>query len=188
MAEFQLIPESPLKGFSKNFGKTTLAEVNGFALVAIATPLEGERKLKTALKKHFGCAWPKVGQAALGTDGAAFLRIQNDMGFMRLPYKGDRADFIVEEKIGAAAYVTDQGDTWSELELKGPLALDALARLVMLDLSLASYPIGSVTRTLADHMGVILYRTGEDTFSMFAPSSFARNFLHAVEVSLEYVS
>ena len=43
-------------------------------------------------------------------------------------------------------------------------------------------------RTVMEHLGVLILRTGEDDYLLLSASSSAKSFLHAVEVSLTNVN
>jgi len=94
----------------------------------------------------------------------------------------------VNAELKGAAYTTDQTDNWVVLALSGPLALAALERLCPIDLHDSSFPIDSSARTVMEHMGAVICRTGEDSFLLMSASSSAASFLHAVETSLIYVA
>jgi len=179
-----LKPKTPLNGYSERFGETVLEEVTGMGLVSIATPRGGNDALQGAVQSAYGCALPTVGSSTLGQDGAMrFLGLQPDQVFALFAYDGDTAVGEVEKVLGENGYYTDQSDSWVILRLSGGAAVSALARICPLDLDVSVFPVGTVTRTVMEHMGVIILREGTGGFFLMAARSSAANFLHAVEQS-----
>ncbi|MDX1786447.1 MAG: sarcosine oxidase subunit gamma, partial [Roseovarius sp.] len=69
--------------------------------------------------------------------------------------------------------------------ISGPGSLAALERICMLDLHPDAFKVNAVARTVMEHMGAIIARTGEDTYLLLSASSSAKSFLHAIELSIE---
>ena len=183
-----LAPVSPLGGFSRDFAGARLREPEDLAIVALALPLGEEAAALAAIGAGFSAAPPAVGRSALSADGAfRLLRLGQDQLFVLFQRPTPDAEAVVARKIGAAAWITDQTDVWAALELSGPLARAALARICPLDLDPRAFGPDAVARTIMEHLGTIVARTGEDAFLLLSASSSARSFLHAVETSIEYV-
>ena len=181
--------KTPLNGYSETFGDTVLAEVTGMGLVSIATPRGGGDALQAAVQSAYGCALPLTGSSILGQDGAMrLLGLQPDQVFALFAYDGDKAVSEVEKVLGENGYYTDQSDSWVILRLSGGAAAEALARICPLDLDVSVFPVGTVTRTVMEHMGAIILREGTDGFILMAARSSAANFLHAVEQSVRNVT
>ena len=189
MSEFVLTPHAPLGGFHRDFDGITLAEVTGMSLVSIAPPLGGETGLETALKNAYGAAMPQTGSSTLSTDGGVrFIGLQPGQIFVLFPHEGDEAIRVVAEKLGDSGYYTDQSDSWAMLRISGPKCIEALERICMLDLSPETFPVDTATRTLMEHLGVILIRESATSFLLMSARSSAKSFLHAVETSAVNVS
>jgi len=181
--------KTPLNGYSERFGETVLEEVTGMGLVSIATPRGGGDALQGAVQSAYGCALPATGSSTIGGDGAIrLLGLQPDQVFALFAYDGDTAVTEIENALGENGYYTDQSDSWAMLRLSGSAAIDALARICPLDLDMSVFPDGTVTRTVMEHMGVIILREGTDGFFLMAARSSAANFLHAVEQSVRNVT
>lgn len=189
MADNKLTPKAPLNGYGETFGMTALEEVTGMALVSIATPRGGAAGLTSIVQSAYGCALPDAGKTTISEDmSLRLLGLQQDQAFALFAYKGDRAVAEIEDKLGTLGYYTDQSDGWAMLRLSGPAALAALERICPLDLDEAAFPIGTVARTVMEHMGVIVLREGTDAFLLLGARSSAANFLHAVEQSVRNVT
>ena len=180
---------TPLDGYREDFGGTTLEEATGVGLVSIATPRGGRDALHTAIQTAYGCDLPNAGSSTLGADGAMrLLGMQQDQAFALFDYTGDAAVSEVSKAVGEAAYYADQSDSWAMLRLSGEAAIDALERICRLDLDERVLPVGSVARTVMEHMGVVLFREGTDAFLLMGARSSAKNLLHAVEQSVRNVT
>ena len=188
MSDYSLAAQSALSNFYKTFGNTELRETTAKAIVSMATPLNGEQALSTQIETVFGVSMPRVGGFALSeVNNTQFLRIQTDQCLVLFDYSGDRAVQDFAQKIDTA-YLSDQSDSWVMLHLSGENARPALARICPIDLHPAVFGPGSVTRTLMEHLGVIIICEAENTYTLMALHSFADSFLHAIKVSIENVS
>jgi len=93
----------------------------------------------------------------------------------------------IKEKLGNAAYCTDQSDSWVSLSLSGPLARTALERICPIDLHANSFAVNTVARTTMEHLGVVITRTDEDEFLLMSAASSADSFLHAITTSVKNI-
>ena len=111
-----------------------------------------------------------------------------DLAFVLFERATPDAEEAVAERLGDAAYLTDQTDTWCALEIEGPVCRTALERICPLDLHPRGFAVDDVARTVMEHLGVIIARTREHGFLLLSASSSAGSFLHAVETSARNVS
>lgn len=188
----ELIATTPLGGYAKTFGATTLAEPQGLAIVSLACPRGGDEAFEAALSSVFGLDLPAPGASV--TDGAARLVWMAPDQLFAL-FRRDTpdaatsiADRMTAAETGGAAYLTDQTDNWCALTIDGPEARAALERICPLDLHSAAFPEDAAARTVMEHMGALIIRTGADRFMLLSTSSSAPSFLHAIEVSLRNVT
>ena len=186
MADMTLTARPPLGGFAHDFGEANLAEITDHALVSLATPNGGEKALDATLKKAFKCALPAPGQST-ASGKMRVLGLQRDQVFLFFAHDGDRAMEAVAGKLGEAGYYTDQSDSWVMLRLAGPMSRSALERICPLDLHPDVFTVGTVSRTVMEHLGTIILRDGEDSFVLMSARSSAKSFLHAVETSIRNV-
>lgn len=189
MSDLTLTSAPPLAGYARSFGTTALKAPKDLAIVSIALPLGQEEAADKAVETAFGVALPAVGTSQVAKDGtSAIMRLGSDQAFVLFPCATPDAEPQVAAKLNGAAYTTDQTDAWCALELSGPLARPALERICMVDLHPDAFAVNAIARTVMEHMGAIIARTGEDTYLLLSASSSAKSFAHAVEVSLENVS
>ena len=106
---------------------------------------------------------------------------------LAFPHATPDANASVQAKLNGTGYTTDQTDNWVILEVSGKATLSALERLCPLNLDLDAFPVGASGRTVMEHMGALIVRTGEDSFLLMSASSSAKSFAHAVELSFEWV-
>lgn len=188
MPEFTLTAEPPLAGYDQTFGDTRLHAPAGLAFVSIALPLGEEEAALKAVKSAYGVAMPDVGQMATAKDGAILMRMSMDQGFVLFTHDTPDANAVVNAKLKAKTYTTDQTDVWCALELSGAKARDALERICPLDLHDAGFAVGEVKRTMMEHLGTLIARRDADTWLLMSATSSAGSFLHAIELSIKNVS
>ncbi len=184
MADFTLTSEPPLKGFDHSFGDTRLHAPADLAIVSIALPLGAENAALKAIKSAFDADLPAPGQSVMGKDDTRLVRLGPDQAFAIFTHATPDAEPHVQSLLKGAAYTTDQTDVWSGLVLDGPLARTALERICPIDLHPDAFAEGAAARTVMEHLGVLILRTGPDTYLLLSASSSAASFLHAVETSL----
>ncbi len=188
MPEYTLISAPPLAGYDKDFTGAALKAPGDLAIVAVALPLKGEAAAKKAIKAAYGKALPEPGKSVASKDGARLVRLGQDAAFVIFTHATPDAEAVVGGKLKDTVYVTDQTDVWTGLEISGPNARTALERICPLDLHPAAFAVDDAYRTVMEHLGVLIIRTGEDAYLLLSASSSANSFLHAVETSITNVS
>jgi len=185
VSEYTLTAQPALGGYQKNFDAVSLVELTELAIVSIAIPRGGEETLATALQDTFGADMPKPGTTCLSKDGdMRFLGMAIDQIFCVFNHPEPDAAAIVANNLKQAGYVTLQSDNWVSLRISGPGSRTALERICPIDLAPDSFTEGCVARTVMEHMGVIIYPDGQDSYVLISASSSAGSFLHAVETSI----
>nr|WP_303626540.1 sarcosine oxidase subunit gamma [Roseovarius sp. M141] len=178
-----------MAGYDRSFGDIKLSAPKDLAIVSIALPLGGEEAAKAAINSAFGIPLPEVGMSAATQDqSAAIMRLAVDQAFVLFPSPTPDAEPQIAAKLNGAAYTTDQTDAWCALEISGPGARRALERICPVDLHPDAFVQNAIARTVMEHMGAIVARTGADTYLLLSASSSAKSFLHAVELSVQNVS
>ncbi|WP_138934864.1 sarcosine oxidase subunit gamma [Roseovarius arcticus] len=186
MPDFTLTAAPPLAGYDRRFGDIHLIAPTDLAIVSIALPLGAEDAAKKAIKTAFGIALPEMGMSAVAKyKTSVIMRLGVDQAFVLFPSATPDAERQIAAKLKGAAYTTDQTDGWCALQISGPGALRALERICPVDLHPAAFAVNAIARTVMEHMGAIVARTGEDTYLLLSASSSAKSFLHAVEVSAQ---
>jgi sarcosine oxidase subunit gamma len=92
------------------------------------------------------------------------------------------ADFTSEAGLGFS--LVDVSDRQVGLVIAGPGAAEALASGILLDLSLAAFPIGMATRTIFEKATVVLWRTGPESFHIEVWRSFAPYVRALIDIAL----
>ena len=188
MPDLTLTARSPLDGYHRQFGSVEITERTGMALVSVATPHGGDDALKDAVKSAYKADVPVVGRSTVSSDkDARFLGLQPGQIFAMFAHDGDRALEKVAANLGQAGYYTDQSDSWAILQVSGADARGALERICPIDLHPDAFPEGAVTRTVMEHLGTIILRTGDDEFVLLSARSSAQSFLHAVVTSVNNI-
>jgi len=184
-----LTPAPPLAGHDRSFGSIRVAAPENLAIVSLALPLGEEDAAERAIETGFGADLPGIGKSLTCEAGRTrLLRLGIDSAFVLFEHPAPDALGIVAAKLGDAAYLTDQTDVWCALGVSGPDCRAALERICPVDLHDDAFAVGDAARTVMEHLGVIVIRTGKDAFLLLSASSSARSFLHAVETSAANVT
>ncbi|WP_120500183.1 sarcosine oxidase subunit gamma [Roseovarius sp. EL26] len=188
MADYTLTATPPLAGYNKTFGNVSLTSPADLALVSIALPLGAEAKALKAIKTAYGADLPEPGKTALSKDGnARLVRLGADQALVVFTHATPDANPVVQAKLKGTAYTTDQTDVWTGLEVSGATSREALQRICPIDIHPAAFAEGDCARTAMEHLGVLIIRTGDDTYLLLSASSSAKSFLHAVETSAQNI-
>lgn len=170
----ELIAKTALAGKKLVVAGTVLAEVDHGAVSSIA-PYPGQSDAVGDALKPLGFGFPAVNSFAVN-DGAM------------IAWAGREQAFLIGAEcpdLSGSAAATDQSGGWVSLSLQGPLAAEALARYVPMDLRLAAFPVGMAARTPLYHMSMVLLRVAEDGFRLMLFRSMARTAWHEIEVALK---
>lgn len=186
MPEFSLISEPPLAGYDETVGGIRLAAPEGLAIVSVALPLGGEAAAEKAVKAAYGATLPEVGQSVVAGD-ARLVRLGVDQGLVIFTHTEPNAESLVAVKLKGKAYTTDQTDVWAGLEISGARCREALERICPLDLHPEAFAVDRAARTVMEHLGVLIIRTGAETYLLLSASSSAGSFQHALHLSMENV-
>ena len=185
MADITLTAAPLLGNADIQIGENRIIERDDLALVSVAAPLGGEDALAKALKSGWSLEMPAPTRTTSSGDTRA-IRSGQDQMLLVFPHATPDAEPQVQAKLNGAGYTTDQTDSWVLLEISGPDTMAALERLCLLDL--ASFDVNDAGRTVMEHMGAFIVKTGDDRFLLMSASSSAESFLHAVETSYAYVT
>ena len=189
MPDFTLTAKPALGGFDLSFEGASLKELTKLAIVSVAIPLGGDGAMTKAMKAAYKADLPEVGNSTLSSDGATrIIRTAVDQLFVLFDHDKPDAAQVVASKLGDAGYYVDQTHNWVGLSLDGTLSRAALERICALNLHKNAFPLHKAERTIMEHMGAIVARTGENEFLLLSASSSAGSFLHAVETSIVFVS
>jgi sarcosine oxidase subunit gamma len=186
VSDYVLTKDSPLGGVEHEFDGVTVAEVVDQSLVMIAMPNGKADEIEAAISKSCGLSVPAMGRSTRSSDSSITLwRLQDSQLMVYFAYEKDNAEAYIKDTFNApAAYFTDQSDTWVMIRVSGERSRDVLERICPLDLDPYVFTLGSVSRTVMEHIGTIIYRDGYDSFVLLTMRSFAKSMLHAIEVSV----
>lgn len=188
MADFTLMAEPPLAGTDMVIAGVRLWAPFDLAVVSIALPLGREATAEAAIEAAYGQALPEIGTSVVAAEGTRLVRLAPDMAFALFPRAAPDADRVVADRLKGAVYTTDQTDVWVALGLAGAGARRALERICPIDLHQDVFVVDDAGRTVMEHLGVLILRSGEDDYLLLSASSSARSFRHALEVSLRNIA
>lgn len=189
MVDMNLLAKSALDGYSNNFGGTQLSEVTAKTLVSVAIPARNKGQISKALTKAFKVDLPAIGTATISSNGkTTVLGLQPDQFFILLDQDNDAGVEYVARKLGDIGYYTEQSDSWAMLRISGANTRSVLERICMIDLHENTFPVGSVARTVMEHLGTIIYHQSEDSYLIMSIRSSAKTLLHTLEKSVHNVA
>ncbi len=153
----------------------TLAAIDPGPITSVALFPKGAKAVAKGLKP-LGLSFPEPG-------------CFTEKGDARLIWTGREQAFLTGVAAPAleGAALTDQSDGWAAFRLSGPQAVDALARLVALDLRESAFPVGRAARAGLNHMALILLRTGPQEFELMVFRSMARSAWHELTEVLDHL-
>ena len=181
--------EWPLDGTDLRYDGIVILAVTRAGLVAVSMPKDGEKAVSDTVRTRLNADLPDVGASVATEDGSRrLLRLGRDELLLLIE------DFVVDpiasarEIFGPTATFADQTDSYAMLDISGGRSLQALERMCPLDLHPQAFGQNRVSRTVMEHLDVIIVRTGHDKYLLMSPRSTAKNFLHAVQTSAENVT
>jgi sarcosine oxidase subunit gamma len=188
VAEFKLTSEPPLGGIELDFIGASIRELSNHAIVSIAIPRDRKNTLIKAVRRAYGLELPVVGTStATPANDLRLLGMQRDQILLMCNHTGTNPVVSVAVALGNAGYYSDQSDSWAILELSGPQCRMILERICPVNIAPDKFPHGAVTRTVMDHLGVIILRTGEDLFLLFSATSSASSFVSLMQTAAHNV-
>lgn len=174
----RLIAKSATEGLLPlTVGSLTLSDATPARITAVA-PYPGRETAADAVLGALGLGWPAANRAVTSAKAAILWSGRSQAFLLDDPPKG----------LAEAAALTDLSDGWVALALEGPPAVEALARLVPLDLSAAAFPQGATARSALGHMMLLLHRAGPQRFHVFVFRSMVRTAVHELEVAMKSVA
>ena len=187
VANITLTPRPVLGGYAHDFGHVALREMTELSIVSMAVPLDGDEDFAKALKAAYKLVPPSP-TVSVAKGNFRVVQSAADQYLMFWDYDQPDANPVVNKALKGTAYTTDQTGNWVVMELSGPRAMMVLERLCQLDIHPDVFAEHHSARTVMEHMGVLLIRSGPQTYMMASASSSAKSFLHAIELSIKYTS
>ena len=188
MADITLTAKPALAGTGIRFGPNlVMAPAAALALISVAIPRGGEAALARALEASLRLAMPASGMSTTSGDRRAIWLAQDQL-MLVFPDTSGTAEHDVQDALNGTGYTTEQTDVWATIVVEGPGTRTALERLCPLDLHDDAFPVGAAARTVMEHMGTIIVRTGQETYLLMSASSSAKTFLGAVQTSFEWTA
>ncbi len=156
-----------LSGFHGGSAKVRLTP----ALPATRVSLRAGADAVAALSKSLGVKLPTKPKTTAATKGRTAFWLGPDE-WLLIDEKGGNlmADCASSGVVHSA---TDISHRNTAIIVSGPAAADTINSASPLDLSLAAFPVGAVTRSVFGKIEIILHRVEEDTFRVECWRSFA---------------
>ncbi len=192
--------EAFLGGVRRRFGSSELIEVTGLELVSVSFAENRRDELGQALQESEGLNLPAPGQSTVSSDGRVklFWMAPDQLLAVASENRSNGGGFaagarslsveVMRSLSRNAGFYTDQSDNWCALRLSGIEVIPALERICPLDLHDSRFPVGSVGRTVIEHLHTVIHRENGQQYLLLSTSSSAQSFLHAIETSLRNVT
>lgn len=175
---------SPLGGTSVTINDVSIAELSGRSLVSIAVPSAGLTALQAAIKKQLKLALPEPGKTtSTKTKNGLLIWTSSDQFLFAFDETDSQPAKAIEKLLTGKAYITDQSDAWITIRVSSAQKLQALERICPINLHPETFKVGMAARTMMEHLGVLIIKTGEDEFLLMSARSTAQSLLHAIETS-----
>lgn len=152
--------------------RLSLREIEGFGL---ATVMARKGIDAATIGDALGCPAPAGPETAtagslrmIGTGPGTWLALQTSA-------KPSWSGFI-SARLSGLASISDQSGGYALYRIEGPQARDLLQRGAFIDLDPAIFGPNTVATTMIAHIGVILWRAGDDAFDIALFRSFASSF------------
>ena len=153
-------------------GRLSLAARRPGALVEVAfwrdAAAAGE-----ALAARLGSEMPRSGQVAVVSETGCILRIAPQRYWCCDDEPSPLFETIASQVADSVGSVSDLSHARMVADVAGLDAESLLARLVPIDLRTAAFPVGAFAQTFVQDANLLLRRTGDDTFAILLPTSFA---------------
>ena len=169
-----LVPKSPCADLLPlAIAETTVSEVVPEAITLVA-PFKGKKKtVSDALKAEVGVGLPAPGRMTGKQDA-------------RCIWVGPEQALVIGPAVSPdGAAVTDQSDGFAVIQITGPMAANALARLTPIDLRRDHFKPGHTARTLLNHMTCSITRLGAASFEILVFRSMAKTAVHELTEALK---
>ena len=161
-------------------GRLVVEDRDGLGL---ATVLVGKNKhdaLRQRMTERFGIALPG-GPKRVVAGPIAFAGVSVGAWLAVREGAGNAFALQLREALGDLAAISDQSDSLAGLRLRGPAARETLARMLPLDMHPRAFRTGDVAVTMAEHIGVTLWRLDDDSsghaaFEIAVYRSYAADF------------
>ena len=162
----------------RTVGGVSVTEARPGPITALL-PRKGARDaLDAALRAAHGVGWPAPGEVVhSGTVAVLWTGLDQAMLVGVAP----------DPALATHAGLSDQSDAWAVVDVTGPDAGAALARLVPVDLRPAALPVGRTVRTLLGHLNVSI-TPFERGWRVMAFRSMADSLVHDLAEAAETVA
>jgi len=174
---------SALNNATFDYEGFSIRECVEIKILSIAANSTLQAAASNALKEHCNLSWPATTRST-SNENDYCLGMQSEQVFL-LSQHSDEEHALLAANLAKRCIVTDQSDSWVTLEVKGARTLDVLERICPINLNQETFTVGSVARTLMEHLGVIVFRL-EGSYLLLSARSSADSFLHSLTQSADF--
>tara|TARA_Y100000590_G_scaffold439978_1_gene564752 strand:+ start:27 stop:596 length:570 start_codon:yes stop_codon:yes gene_type:complete len=181
VSKYSLTASSPLNGAKFQLNNIEIAEITNLSIISIAAPKEGIDQLSNIISENYKTNLPDLGKVTKSIDNKVkFLSIAPNQFFLLYDQTILNDPTYLKNIFDDTAYYTDQSDGWVVLQAEGKNICNIFERICSINLSETTFPQSSVTRTIMEHIGIILYREETNKFVLFSARSSANSFYEMI--------
>jgi heterotetrameric sarcosine oxidase gamma subunit len=181
-----LRPNSPFSGLSMpslSRPGLTVTDRSALAITRLESRKDGLQTLIARVRERLGIELP-TGPRRVEANGLAFVGV----GVHAWLVVSDESNSSLQGLVEGLGAMTDQSGSYGLLRLAGPLARDALSKMLPIDLHAQAFTPGAAASTVASHIPVVLWRLddapdGTPIFEIAAPRSHSGSLLHVIAES-----
>ena len=162
-------------------GGVTIAEACDWALASVTARRGRASDAAGRMAAMIGTALPGPGAMVRSGDWRA-VWLAPESWLLAAPLAGqDDIEARLRDAVGDAASVTEQTDAWARFDITAanPARVGALLERLC-NIPPARLTPGAATRTVFEHLGVIMLRETDDSLSILGARSSARSLHHAL--------
>jgi len=186
VSEYKLKSKSPLEGIQLKFKGIEIKENSSRAIVSLGISYVKKSEIAKTILSAFNVEIPSVGNSIVSTvNNTRFLGMQQDQLFLIFDYSGVDPLEDLPNQIKNIAYLTDQTDSWAMISLSGSNARSILQKSCPIDLHPINFGKDAVSRTIMEHLGVILVCESLNGFLVLSPWSTAQTFIKFIDNSIK---
>lgn len=157
-----LVSVSAFSGFNASgVGGVIVSDREGLGIATVLVRKGRDDALAARVREKFGITLPRGLQRA-ANGAVAFAGTGPELWLATAENGGNAFATSLRTELRDDAAIVDQSDGYAVLRVTGRNVRDALAKGVPIDLHPRAFRVGDVAATLVAHIGVVLWRLGDD--------------------------
>lgn len=186
VSENILRAKSPLEGIELDLGGVKVKECASRAIISLGMSSGAKLEVAAGIMSAFNIDIPFVGKSSVSTvNNTRILGMQQDQLYLIFDYFGFDPLEELPKQLQNVAYLTDQTDSWVMVTMSGVNSRSILQQACPIDLHPIIFKEDSVSRTVMEHLSVVILCESLNSFIILSPRSTAKSFLEFIENSMK---